>query len=137
MDPSDLNKAIKRAHYPLPTIEQILPKLRNAKVFSLLDAKDGFWQVKLSEQSSLLTCFNTPFGRYRWNVMPFGISSAPEEYQRRMCQELEDLDGIAIVADDILVYGEGDTQEQALQNHDVKLKALLDRCVQRNIKLNK
>ena len=49
IDPSDLNKAIRRSHYPLPTIEQILPDLKNAKVFSLLDAKDGFWQVKLSE----------------------------------------------------------------------------------------
>ena len=62
---SDLNKAMKRSHYPLPTFEQIIPKLRNAKIFSLIDAKDGFWQVKLTKNSSF---------------MPFGISSAPEEF---------------------------------------------------------
>jgi len=69
--------------------------------------------------------------------MPFGISSAPEEYQRRISQELENLDGIAIVADDILIYGEGDTYEQALIDHDKKLESLLKRCLERNIKLNK
>ena len=65
IDLSDLNKANNRSHYPLPTFEQIIPKLRNAKIFSLIDAKDGFWQVKLTKNFSFLTCFNTPFGRYR------------------------------------------------------------------------
>ena len=83
IDPKDLNKAIKRPHYPLPTIEDILPKLTNAKVFSVLDAQKGFWQIELDESSSFLTTFWTPFGRFRWLLMPFGISSAPEEFQRR------------------------------------------------------
>jgi len=43
LDPTDLNKVIKRPIYPLPTIEQVLPKLKNAKYFSLLDAKNGYW----------------------------------------------------------------------------------------------
>ena len=76
-----------------------------------MDAKDGFWQVQLSEESSNLTCFNTPFGRYKWMVMPFGISSAPEEFQRRMHEALEGLPGVCVIADDILIYGKGDTIE--------------------------
>ena len=76
-----------------------------------MDAKDGFWQVQLSEESSNLTCFNTPFGRYKWMVMPFGISSAPEEFQRRMHEALEGLPGVCVNADDILIYGKGDTIE--------------------------
>jgi len=68
----------------MPVIEEILPKLHNAKVFSVLDAKDGFWQIKLTKESSNLTCFNTPFGRYKWLVMPFGLNCAPEEFQKRM-----------------------------------------------------
>ena len=83
LDPKDLNKAIRRPKYPIPSIEDILPNLEKAKVFSVLDAKNGFWQIELDEESSFLTCFWTPFGRYRWLRMPFGISSAPEEYQRR------------------------------------------------------
>jgi len=80
IDPRDLNKVIKRSHHPLPTIEDTIADLAKAKVFSVLDAKDGFWQVKLTTESSYLTTFNTPFGRYRWLRMPFGISSATEEF---------------------------------------------------------
>jgi len=50
---------------PTPTIDDILPQLSKAKVFSVLDAKDGFWQGKLDEPSSYSTTFWTPFGRYR------------------------------------------------------------------------
>ena len=78
LDPRDLNKAIMRSHYPLPTIEQVATRLNKAKIFTVLDAKTGFWQVELDQKSSYLTTFNTPFGRYHWMRMPFGISSAPE-----------------------------------------------------------
>ena len=88
IDPKDLNKAIQRPKYQLPTIDEILPKLAGAKVFSVLDAKDGFYQVKLDEESSYLTTFWTPSGRYRYLRMPFGISSAPEEFQGRIHETL-------------------------------------------------
>ena len=78
LDPRDLNRAIMHCHYPLPTIEQVVTRLNKAKVFTVLVAKAGFWQVKLDQQSSYLTMFNTPFGRYRWLRMPFGISSVLE-----------------------------------------------------------
>ena len=65
LDPQDLNKAIQREHYPLPTIEEIATRLDGAKLFTTLDARNGFWHIALDEQSSLLTTFNTPFGRYR------------------------------------------------------------------------
>jgi len=103
VDSKDLNYAIKRPHYPIPTIDDILPQLSKAKVFSVLDAKDGFWQVKLDEPSSYLTTFWTPFGRYRWLRMPFGISSAPEEFQRWQHEITEGLQGVYVIADDILV----------------------------------
>ena len=77
LDPRDLNRAIKRSHYPLPTIEEVATCLSGAKVFSVLDARCGFWEVKLDEKSSYLTTMNTPFGRYRWLRIPFGINAAP------------------------------------------------------------
>ena len=107
LDPRDLNRALKRPHYLMPTMDDILPKLAEAKVFSVLDAKDGFWQVKLTERSSLLTTFATPFGRYRWTRMPFGICTTPEEFQRRQHEIIEGLLGVDVVTDDFLVYGNG------------------------------
>ena len=81
LDPKDLNRAIQREHYPLPTIEEIATRLHGAKLFTVLDVRHGFWHVPLDEPSLLLTTFNTPFGHYRWKRMPFGISSAPEIFQ--------------------------------------------------------
>ena len=62
LDPKDLNQAIQREHYPLPTIDEIATRLHGAKVFTVLDVRQGFWHVPLDEKSSLLTTFNTPFG---------------------------------------------------------------------------
>ena len=114
-----------------------MPSLHQARVFSVVDASNGFWQVALEEESSLLTTFVTPFGRYRWRRLPFGISSAPEEYQRRMNQELEGLDGIAIFADDVIIFGCGQDDVAAEQDHDIKLRKLLERCREKNLKLNR
>ena len=82
IDPRD--HAVKRCYYPMPTIEEIVARLPRATIFSVLDAKSGFWQVKLSEESCKLTTFNTPFGRYYWKRMPFGIKSAPEVCRGRL-----------------------------------------------------
>ena len=134
IDPRDLNKAIQRPKYQIPTLEEILPQLAEAKIFSVLDAKDGFHQVKLDESSSHLTTFWTPFGCYSYLRMPFGISSAPEEFQRRMHLIIEGLPGVAVIADDILVYGCG---SDYVADHDANLRRLLQRARESNLKLNK
>ena len=65
LDPKELNKAIQREHYPLPTIEDVATHLYGVKVFTVLDVCSGFWHVVLDESSSFLTMFHTPFGHYR------------------------------------------------------------------------
>ena len=65
----------------MTTIEEVVVSMPQAKVFSVLDATSGYWQVKLDEESSKLCTFNTPFGRYRFTRLPFGIKSAPEVFQ--------------------------------------------------------
>ena len=136
LDPQDLNRAIQREHYPLPTIDEIATRLHGAKVFTVLDVRQGFWHVPLDEKSSLLTTFNTPFGRYRWKRMPFGISSAPEVFQHCMHEVIEGLQGIEVVADDFVAVGFGETLEQATRNHDDHLESFLQRCEEKNLKLN-
>ena len=136
IDPRDLNKAIKRPKFQMPTVDEVLPNLAQAKVFSVLDAKDGFFQIKLDKASSKLTTFWTPFGKYRYRRCPFGISSAPEEYQRRQKELLEGLAGVDVIADDIICYGCGETVEEAEADHDRNFIAILERARKVNLKLN-
>ena len=77
LDPKDLNQAVQRPKFQMPTLEELLPELSKARIFSSFDAKDGFYQISLDEESSKLTTFWTPLGRYRYLRMPFGISLAP------------------------------------------------------------
>lgn len=131
IDPRDLNKAIKREHYPMRTIEEIVARIPNAKVFSVLDASSGFWQVKLDCESAKLCTFNTPFGRYMFTRLPFGISSAQDVFQSVMSEMFEDIDGVEVIVDDLLIWGESEEQ------HDSRLEKVLQRAEQRNLKLNK
>ena len=78
--------------------------------------------MKLTEESSYLTTFATPFGRFRWLRMPMGISPAPEVFQCKLMQALEGLPGIYIIADDVLITREGETWQSASLDHDNKLR---------------
>ena len=136
LDPKELNAAILREHYPLPTIEDVATRLHGAKVFIVLDVRSGFWHITLDEPSSFLTTFHTPFGRYRWKRMPFGICSAPEIFQRRMHELIEGLTGIEVIADDFVVVGRGHSEAEAIHDHDKNLQALLQQCEERGVRLN-
>ena len=137
LDPRELNLAIKREHFPMPTIEEIATRLNGAKLFSVFDARNGFWQVELDDESSSLTTFNTPFGRYRRKRMPFGINSAPEVWQRKMREHVEGLKGVEVIADDFVIVGFGNTPAEWQADHDRNVRAFLDRFRERNLKLNK
>lgn len=80
LNPRDLNIAIKREHYRIPVLDDVLAKLNGKTRFSFIDMKDGFYQLKLDEPSRLLCTFNTPFGRYCMNCLAFGIGCAPERF---------------------------------------------------------
>ena len=81
LDPQQLNRALKRERYPLPVIDDVLLSLSRAKVFTKIDARNGHWHVQLDDESSKLTTFDTPYGRYRWKRLPFGVSVASEIFQ--------------------------------------------------------
>ena len=81
LDPKDQNKAIMRCQYKTPTMEELSHKLSGTKFFSKLDAKNGYWSVKLDRESQLLTTFNSPFGRYCFQRMPFGLVMSQDVFQ--------------------------------------------------------
>ena len=130
LDPRDLNTAIKREHHVTPTLEDIIPKMSGAKFFSTVDAKCGYWNVRLDEQSSFLTTFNSPYGRYRFKRMPFGLKMSQDIFQARIDQLVEGLAGVVAIADEIVIFGA--TQEE----HDENLRRLLARCREHGLKLN-
>lgn len=84
VDPRKLYDAVNRERYILPTLEDVALKLAGAKVFSKLDASSGYWQIPLEPESSRLTTFITPSGRFCFRRLPFGITSALEIFQNRM-----------------------------------------------------
>nr|XP_037273535.1 uncharacterized protein LOC119165467 [Rhipicephalus microplus] len=130
VDLTQLNEVVLRDRHILPTVEQVIGLLGDATVFSKLDATASFHQVKLSADSQELTTFITPFGRYCFCRLPFGITSAPEYFQKQMARILEGQEGVAIMIDDILVFGR--TREE----HDARLSQVLSRLAKAGITLN-
>ena len=130
IDYRQLNESVLREVHPLPEVDVTLAQLAGATTFSKLDANSGFWQIPLSEESRSFTTFITPFGRYAFNKLPFGISSAPEHFQHRMSQILAGQDGALCHMDDALIFGH--TQ----QEHDSCLKAALTKIQAAGLTLN-
>lgn len=130
LDPKDLNKAILREHFQLPTLDQICSNLAGAKYFSVIDAYKGFWQILLDEKSSKLCTFNTPYGRYRFLRLPYGINSSSEVFHKRF-KGVFNFEGVDIFIDDIIVWG------SSKEEHDERLLQVFDKARELNIKFNK
>ena len=130
LDPKDLNKAIRRCHHKTPTLDEITHKFSGAQFFSKLDAKNGYWAVKLDDESSLLTTFNSPFGRYCFLRMPFGLVMSQDVFQQKMDQFLERCPGTVGIADDIVVFGRTEKE------HDNNLHNLMTKAQDYGLVLN-
>ena len=129
MDPSQLNKAILRPHFAVPTATELFSKLNKARWFCNLDAASGFFQIPLDTESSFLCTRATPRGRVRFLRMPFGLVEAPEVYLQVMSELFGHLPGCHIYFDDFLI--EGETFEQLLSN----LRGVFVRCREVNLKI--
>ena len=78
LNPRDLNLVIKREHFMIPTAQDVISQLGGKTVFTVLDQKGSYWQVPLTPETAKLFTFDTPFGGYSFQRMPFGICSASE-----------------------------------------------------------
>lgn len=131
MDTTKINKFIKRRHYPLSTLEEIATRLSGSKYFTLLDCVKGYWQIKVSKKSQEILTFSTPWGRFSYQRMPFGISSAPEVFQQIMKGLFENVPNVEISLDDILIHS---TSREGLKR---TTKTVLDILQKNGLKLNK
>jgi hypothetical protein len=119
-----------REHHALHTVDHMLASMAGARIFSKLDCNASFHQIPLAPESARLTTFTSPFGHFCYVRLSFGISSASEVFQKRMCRLLEGLDGTMCLIDDILIFG----KDQA--EHDQRLEAVLQRLRDAHVTLN-
>ena len=121
LDPRPLNKAIKRERYEIPTPADVQSQLGDKQIFTVIDMKDGYWHVKLTEKSSHLCTFHTPWGRKRFKRMPFGIGSASEVMQKRNEETFADIPGVRIIADDMIISAKDETEHDAIVRKVVQM----------------
>lgn len=130
VDMRKANKAVLREKHPMPTVEDLLSKLKNAQLFSCLDIKQAFHQIMIKPESRDITTFVTGRGLFRYKRLMFGISCAPEIFQRTIERILSGCEGFFVYIDDILIFGENESQ------HDARLKAVRERLSSYNVLLN-
>lgn len=131
LDPSDLNKIIVKKPKTLPTLDDLSFKLKGKKFFSVLDLTEGFHHLKLNEESSWKCCFATPFGVYRYLVLPYGLMNAPELFQDVLESQFADIPNVIVWADDILVMGNSE------EEHDIALQSVIKKAKELGIVFNK
>ena len=130
LDPRNLNKYLIRNVYYTASWEDVQHSFRNGQYFSTLDAKSGYWIKLLDEQSQLLTAFNTPFKKYCFVRLPFGLSGSSEIFCEHMDRVLAGISGTFPCADDVKV--QGSTEER----HDIHLLETVEKARQAGLKFN-
>ena len=104
LDSHDLNQAICQDHHKMPTVEEVTHELVHFHYFIKLDACHGYWSIILDQESSLLMTFNSPFGRYHFLQLPFGLMCSQDILQKKMDQILKECHRCIGIADDITVH---------------------------------
>jgi hypothetical protein len=130
-DFTGINRFVRRPVHPFPSPQQLLQCVgHKAKVFATFDAVQGYHQIPLDYESSLLTTFILPSGRYRYTRAPMGLNASSDEWCARSDAALEGVEGVQKIVDDILIWAEDGQQLRQ------RVEAVLSRCRQNGITLS-
>ena len=132
LDPTNLNKAVTREPYHFRTPKDISHMLAYTCILTVCNCKKGYWHQTLDEASSYLTTFNTEVGRYRFAVMPFGITVAGDIFQQKLDECFGHIKNLIVIADDIMVIGKNHNHK----DHDLAFTMLLQTARRCNVELN-
>lgn len=130
LDPVQLNECIKLNPFPIPSRDEIELLLKGKSYFTVLDMKDGFHQIELDYDSSLLTIFITPFGKYKYNKLPFGLRVSPESFQKYNVEIFGDIPNVGIYFADFIIATESEKE------HNEVLSKVMNRALENNVKFN-
>ena len=131
LDPRTINRALRFNVHNSRTFQDVTTSIHKVTKVSKIDANSGFWTLPMDEHSQLLTTFNTPWGRYCFVKMPFGLNQVQYFFQFYMDAHFQDINSTTnIIADDIMIHGEDDVQ------HDMHLLQVLNKCREIGLKLN-
>jgi hypothetical protein len=132
VDYRSLNDVTIKNKYPLPRIEDLFDQMRGAKVFSMINLRSGYHQLKIRPSDIPKTAFTTRYGLYEYTVMSFGLTNAPAHFMYLMNNNfIEYLDKFVVVfIDDILIYSKNEEEHeehlrlvlQKLREHELYAK---------------
>lgn len=131
LDPSDLNKQIIRKPHLIPTIDEVCSKLLGKKMFTVFDLSEGYHHLELDEESSWKCCFSTPFGTYRYLVLPYGLTNSQDLFQEAVEKSFSHIENVIVFHDDMIVSGA--TKEE----HDIAVNKVVETAKQTGAKFNK
>ena len=96
---------------PLPKIDEMYANLRGAKIFTTLNLRSGYYHIALDKDSKAKTAFVTPFGKYKFNAVPFGLAQAPAYFQQLISMVLQDCSDFAMAyLDDIIIFSRNEQE---------------------------
>ncbi|KAA3677052.1 uncharacterized protein DEA37_0001247 [Paragonimus westermani] len=125
-----LNEVTQNTVVPIPSVADIFDKLQQAKLFTVLDLRSGYWQVPIKPTDREKTAFTVGEKQYQFKRMPFGLSGAPFTFRRLMVQLVKRLDNVAVYGDDIVIYSNTESE------HAAHIDAVLNRIKNSGLRIN-